>query len=84
MPHHNQHLQTKIRSDRQRYYDEPVYCNPLPDPVGRAVRQALREMHRGPVPHNDLEPQPVIVRYERVQLRWMVPDGKGGLKPRDT
>jgi len=33
--------------------------------------------------NDDREPRPVVLRYERVRLRWMVPDGKGGLKPRD-
>lgn len=28
-------------------------------------------------------PQPLLLGYERVRLRWMTSDGKGGLKERD-
>ena len=60
-------------ADGQPYYDEPVYCNPLP------ISQLDR--HMAFIFKRKL-PEPILVAYQKVNLRWMTPDGKGGLVPR--
>lgn len=66
-------LQTTIDRDGQSYVDDPVYAFPkMPTPVESAVAAAFeREM-----------PRPITVGHERVRLRWMKPDGHGGVIPR--
>ena len=76
-------LRTAIQYDGQRYVDEPIYEHLLPrtdlvTPIAVAVATAF----------NELAPRVptaiVFVKgHERVLLRWMKPDGKGGLVPRD-
>lgn len=51
----------KIKKHGQPYLDEPVYATPKP--VGAAVVAAL-----GMTP-----PGPVLVAYDRVQLKWVKP-----------
>jgi hypothetical protein len=70
-------LKTSIDHDGQPFYDEPVYrevsrANPLALALSRAlpgcrkVQEVIQELSH----------------HERVWLRWMRPDGKGGLVPR--
>ena len=66
-------LKPTVTRDGQRYMDEAVYAMPKrAKPIDVAVAQAF----------NRQPPQPIVVDYNRVRLRWMKPDGKGGLVPR--
>jgi hypothetical protein len=58
-----------ITHQGQEFYDEPVKV--WPTPIASSVQKAL-----GARPS-----LPVTVGYERVKLRWMKPDGQGGLVP---
>ena len=59
--------------DRQNYVDEPVYAKPKPVPaLDRAIATVFGRT----------QPGVILLGYERVRLRWMKPDGKGGLVPR--
>ena len=60
---------TKIE-DGQPYVDEPVYTKP------KKMRNAIRSVFKLP-----LWPD-ILVAYNHVKLRWMKPDGNGGLVPR--
>lgn len=75
-------LKTTITKDAQRYVDEPVYVNPKvekgPSILELSVAAAF---NGGQVPHARSR-KPILVGYERVRLRWVTPDGKGGLKER--
>jgi hypothetical protein len=55
----------------QKYVDSPVYTkpDPLKGSVARAFGRNVPAINTG---------------TERVQLRWMKPDGKGGLVPKQT
>lgn len=68
-------LKTTITKDGQRYVDEAIVVRPRsPSALEHSVAAAFGE------------PQartPITVGHERVLLRWMKPDGKGGLVPRD-
>lgn len=70
-------LKTMITSDRQRYHDRAVHVlAKVPAVLEASVAAAFgREV---------VEKPPIVVRHERVHLRWMTSDGKGGLKPRDN
>lgn len=71
-------LRPKIKKDGQAYYDDPVYVAPKREQRDR-LSEAVAEVYGGP----GWQPKaPIIVRHERVRLRWMKPDGKGGLVPR--
>lgn len=69
-----------VGTEGQRYVDEPVYVE-----VSRAKTLALAineclPRHRGvPTVQPRIE---TISHFERVQLRWLTPDGKGGLVQR--
>jgi hypothetical protein len=56
--------------DGDPYVDEPIVA--MPKRLSTAVAVAFR--HRAP--------KPITVGHERVMLRWMKPDGNGGLVPR--
>jgi hypothetical protein len=73
----NKPLRTAVLSDGQPYVDEPVYveiskAKPLASEIaamfGRAVSAQIKELSH----------------YHHVRLRWMKPDGRGGLIPRET
>jgi len=75
-------LKTTIERDGQRYVDEPILVRPKPEQRSR-IQNAVQAA---------LDPQgffaerpraPITVGHERVLLRWMKPDGKGGLVPRE-
>lgn len=76
------HIKTAITKDGQRYVDEPivVHCkHPAPSPIAIAIQAAFDPKGRfAERPH-----PPITVGHNRVLLRWMTPDGKGGLKPRE-
>lgn len=63
-----------IERQGQPYVDEPVIVRPKANIMQRAVTLAL-----GARPQ---EPKPLTIGYNRVKLRWMQPDGKGGLMPK--
>ena len=56
--------------DGQPYVDEPVYV--CANKLGEAVRRALK------LPYL----KRILVAYTYVKLRWMKPDGNGGVVPR--
>lgn len=71
-------LMTSVHREGQRYVDEPIVqtLNPRPElvsPLAKAVAHGLG----GQVPLAVSE----VIGHERVQLRWLTSDGKGGLKP---
>lgn len=66
-------LKKQIAKEGQRYFDQPISIFPKrPTQVSAAISHAF-----GATP-----PSPIIVGHERVRLRWMKPDGKGGLVPK--
>ena len=75
-------LKTTITKDGQRYVDEPVLVQPKREARSRlshAVQAALDPQGQ----YAERPRAPITVGHERVLLRWMKPDGKGGLVPRD-
>ena len=73
-------LRTSITSEGQRYFDEPVLVEvskavPLALTVNAAFSRVLPSPRIFPVIH-------AISHYNRVPLRWMKPDGRGGLVAR--
>ena len=71
-------LKPTITKPGQAYFDDPVYVLPKEektDPMKLAVQLACG----GALPEVK---KPVLVGHERIPLRWMKPDGKGGLVPR--
>lgn len=75
-------LKTAISSDRQRYVDEPVYVE-----VSKAKPLALElsglpwRLRGGPPICAAIQR---LSHHERTLIRWMIPDGRGGLKPKYT
>jgi len=75
-------LKTAITHRHQRYLDEPIIVRPKEAPGARtsiAVQAALD-------PNGFFAERvraPITVGYERVLLRWMTSDGKGGLITRE-
>lgn len=69
-------LKPQITRDLQRYVDEPIVVRPCrPSGVALAVAAAFGRSLARP---------PITVGYERVLLRWVKPDGRGGLVPREN
>lgn len=69
-------LRPKVEYDGQPYFDEPIY---------RYIKHALTDMQtavRQVFGHHIPEPIRILERYEHTKLRWMKPDGNGGLTPR--
>ncbi len=67
-------LKTTISHDGQRYVDEPITVKQKSDPVELAVEGAFSAVP----PRRRV----VVTGHQRVRLRWMKPDGKGGLVPK--
>jgi hypothetical protein len=63
-----------IKADGQPYIDEPIMGYLEPTGVSRSVSMAL-----GARPAPRIR---IVTGYDRVKLRWLKPDGKGGLVPR--
>ncbi len=86
MNRQQQSLRTQIDNDRQRFVDEPVYAEiSKAKPLAVAISQGLTSIDRATGRHIGTNIAPSIFdvsHYERVQLRWMRPDGKGGLVPK--
>jgi hypothetical protein len=71
-------VKTTITRDGQRYVDEPILARPKP-----ASRVELSVQAAFDPQGLKRRPTPIVVGHERVMLRWVTPDGKGGLKPRE-
>lgn len=71
-------LKTHIAKPGQKYLDEPVYVLPKQEPFD-VMKASIALALGGEMPKAK---PPILVRHERVTLRWMKPDGKGGLVPR--
>lgn len=82
-------IKTQITEHGQPYLDKPVFATPV-KLMGR-LASAMAEIH-GHVKtvrtervfkrvRTDL-PAKILLRYDRTYLRWMRPDGSGGLIPR--
>lgn len=71
-------LKTSI-TDGQRYYDEPVYDELRANPLALAVNAAFSPVQGVPRVASRIR---ILSHYNRVRLRWMKPDGRGGLVPR--
>jgi hypothetical protein len=86
-------LVTDIENEQQAFVDQRVHVNVKPAALHAffAVNQRAAEpIVFGEKPpevadqHDYAPPQPIQTdEYERVRLRWMKPDGKGGVVPRD-
>lgn len=62
----------------QRFYDEPIQREvSRPTGVAGSVADAFGNL-------TGVRAITEISHFERRQLRWVVPDGKGGVKPRDA
>lgn len=73
----NDNLVTSILYEGQPFLDEPVRIYPKVKPTIQASVEAAFN------PNGYLQNfKPITVRHERVKLRWMKPDGKGGLVPK--
>ncbi len=73
-------LRTTISHEGQKYVDDPIYAMHKPRPEEMSpVRMGLAQMFGSPTP----QPIQELVGHERVRLRWMKPDGRGGLKPKN-
>lgn len=65
-----------INRDGQRYIDEPVTLKPIqPTCLQQSIAEAFGSA-------SSIPRQRLVVNYERVLLRWMEPDGNGGVRPR--
>ena len=68
-------LKTVITKDGQRYVDEPVLVRPKrPSALEHSIASAFGR---------PTAPASIVLGHERVFLRWMKPDGRGGLVPRE-
>lgn len=65
-------LKATIEQVGQPYYDKPVYAMERASVIEKSVRAAFGRAG----------PRPILLRHERITLRWLKPDGKGGLVPR--
>lgn len=65
---------TRIAHVGQKFYDAPIEKAVMPTAAAQAVAEAISA--EAP------KPMLVTVGFKRVWLRWMRPDGKGGLNPR--
>ena len=72
-------LRTAITHEGQPYVDEPVYVSPKP--VSQLAFSVSAAFNDGQ-PSADLNKKRLLVGYQMTRLKWMKPDGKGGLKPR--
>ena len=81
----------------QPYYDEPVYAEPKAELMQGFIERAIRMLeivgytetgrlidNLAPITRADLwRPlPPILVAYQKINLRWMKPNCKGGLVPR--
>ena len=75
-------VETEVKKEGQEYYDRPIYLKNKPElrdvpptPVAAAIAGAFGG-----------ELRKVVVRVpnkvRRTRLRWMKPDGRGGLVPK--
>lgn len=76
-------LKTTITHDGQRYVDEPIVVHPKSEP-GAWLRAAVQAALDPKGFFAERPREPIVIGHERVQLRWMTPDGHGGLKPREA
>lgn len=66
-------MKTTIEEEGQPYVDEPMYAQPkVVSMIEKSVASASGRRLASPI----------FIGYERVYLRWMKPDGKGGLVPK--
>lgn len=72
---------TAITKDGQRYVDEPVYSHLRMDQHS-SIAHAVSAAFNGGVSKLAIAGPRVLLGYQRVCLRWMKPDGNGGLVPR--
>ena len=63
-------LETAIRRAGQPFYDEPVMARPK--------RKSFLELSLMEI-FGSKEKKSIVLGHERIRLRWMKPDGKGGL-----
>lgn len=67
-------LRERIERVGQLYVDEPIVATPWkPSAIEASVAAAFGVK---------AQKKPIVVGHERVRLRWMKPDGKGGLVPK--
>lgn len=67
---------TAITREGQKFFDEPVF---IEHTVRTAIADAVTRISRRRLPRIE-----TLDHYERVPLRWMKPDGKGGIVPRGS
>lgn len=66
-------LKTVIEREGQPYVDEPIRANP------KAVSEIAASIAKA---FDRSLPKSLTIGHQRVRLRWMKPDGHGGLVPR--
>ncbi len=71
---------TTIKKVGQRFVDEPVLYFPKKEAYRSHVDYAVHCAFNDPRTFE--QPKPVTAGHERVRLRWMEPDGQGGLRPK--
>jgi hypothetical protein len=72
-------LKTEI-AEGQAYFDAPVYVEvSRAKPIALAINAMRSPDDTSPVILPYIE---TLSHYERTRLRWMKPDGRGGLKPK--
>ena len=63
-------IKTRIERDGQKYMHDEIVLRPKPIAT---IDKSLRKAFGAPIP------QPVTIGHELYFLRWMKPDGRGGL-----
>lgn len=83
-------IRTSVQFVGQPYVDKPIYAAPNPDRV-TPIAEALADIfgnarwlrnELGVPKRVRVDIPQILLRHERTQLKWMKPDGKGGLVPR--
>lgn len=64
----------RIEHEGQPFVDEPIRVH--------ARQRSILERSVGQIFGSNDEPPSITVGHNRVKLRWMKPDGNGGLEPR--
>lgn len=68
-------LKTTITKEGQPYVDEPVFVSPKPE-LDTTIAQVVRAIFGRPPLRR------ILLGYQRTRLRWVKPDGKGGVVAR--
>jgi hypothetical protein len=76
--HLSPELQAAIRPLAQGFLKKGVSAPLVYANIEAEILRTLRSVLSEPAPK-----PPILIRHDRVSLKWMKPDGKGGLVPRE-